>query len=462
MAGFRLPGRSAGKRKDVDMTQGNILQHIIAFAFPLMLGNLFQQLYNMVDTWVLGNYASNAAYAAVGMITPVCNMLIGFFLGLSAGAGVVISQYYGAKQYDKVEETVHTAVLMTLGLGVLFTVIGVVMTPYVLRLMNMTPDMQREASTYLTIYFSGILGLMIYNIGSAILRAVGDSQRPFYFLVVCAILNTALDLLLVLVFGMGVAGVAIATILAQLISAILVIITLIRSDSCIKLRFRKLTIHWSLLKKIFSVGIPAALQMAITSFSNVFVQSYVIQFGESCTGGWTTYAKVDQLIVLPMQSIALASTTFVGQNLGKNQVERARRGVKVSVLTAIVSTCILMTPVLIFAPQISSIFNPEQSVIEYATLFLRCLTPFYLLFCINQILVGALRGAGDSRAPMIITLCSFVVFRQLYLFIMANYICNEIIPIAMAYPAGWLLCSIVILIYYLKVPFGKNRLVEDK
>ena len=216
------------------------------------------------------------------------------------------------------------------------------------------------------------------------------------------------------------------------------------------------------LKKIFNVGIPAALQMAITSFSNVFVQSYVIHFGESCTGGWTTYAKVDQLIVLPMQSISLAATTFVGQNLGKNQAERARKGITVSILTAIASTCILMTPVLIFAPQIAAIFNPEQSVIHYSTLFLRWLTPFYLLFCINQILIGALRGAGNSRAPMIISLCSFVAFRQLYLFIMANYIRNEIIPIAMAYPAGWLLCSIVILIYYKKVSLSKSRLIEDK
>lgn len=462
MSGFRLSLHRAKGRQDVDMTQGNILQHIISFALPLMLGNLFQQLYNMVDTWVLGNYASNAAYAAVGMITPVCNMLIGFFLGLSSGAGVVISQFYGAGQHDKVQNAVHTSLTMTLILGVLFTGLGIFMTPYVLEIMNMTEDMKGAASTYLSIYFSGILGLMVYNIGSAILRAVGDSKRPFYFLVVSAVLNTLLDLLFVLQFGMGVTGVALATILAQFISAILVMITLVRSNSCVKVHFRKLAIHWEILKKVFSVGIPAALQMTITSFSNVFVQSYVIHFGEACTGGWTTYAKVDQLIVLPMQSISLAATTFVGQNLGKNQPDRARRGIWTSILTAVVSTCVLMAPVLIFAPYIASVFNPLEDVVEYATLFLRWLTPFYLLFCINQILIGALRGAGNSRGPMIVTLCSFVGFRQLYLFVMANYICNEILPIAMAYPAGWLLCSIIMLIYYKNVSFDKHRLVDDK
>ena len=462
MSGIRLTLRSAKARQDVDMTQGNILRHIISFALPLMFGNLFQQLYNMVDTWVLGNFAPNAAYAAVGMITPVCNMLIGFFLGLSSGAGVVISQFYGAGQQDNVQKAVHTSLAMTLILGVLFTGLGVFMTPYVLELMDMTQDMKVAASTYLSIYFSGIMGLMVYNIGSAILRAVGDSKRPFYFLLVSAVLNTLLDLLFVMKFGMGVTGVALATILAQFVSAILVMVTLVRTNSCVKIHFRKLTIHWEILKKVFSVGIPAALQMAITSFSNVFVQSYVIHFGESCTGGWTTYSKVDQLIVLPMQSISLAATTFVGQNLGKNQLDRARRGIWVSVLTAVVSTCILMTPVLIFAPYIASIFNPLESVVEYATLFLRYLTPFYLLFCINQILIGALRGSGNSRGPMIVSLCSFVGFRQLYLFVMANYICNEILPIAMAYPAGWLLCSIIMLIYYKKVSFGKHRLVDDK
>ena len=225
------------RKRDVDMTQGSIARHIITFALPLLVGNIFQQLYNTVDTWVVGNFVNNEAYAAVGTVGPVVNMLIGLFIGLSAGAGVVISQFYGARREEEVQKTVHTAILMTLIMAVAFSVIGIAMTPAMLHLMKMPENVIPEATTYLTIYFSGIIGLMLYNIGSGILRAVGDSQRPFYFLVVCAVLNTVLDLLFVLQFNMGVAGVALATVLSQCTSAVLVIITLLKSNSSIRLQF---------------------------------------------------------------------------------------------------------------------------------------------------------------------------------------------------------------------------------
>ena len=449
-----------GKRRDVDMTEGNITRHIISFALPLLIGNVFQQLYNTVDTWVVGNYVSNEAYSAVGTVGPIINMLIGFFMGLSSGAGVGISQYYGAGKQEDVRRTVHTAITMTLIIGAVFTAVGLIMVPTMLSFINMPAEAIPEATAYLTIYFSGLLGLMLYNIGAGILRAVGDSQRPFYFLVVCAIMNTVLDLTFVLLCGMGVEGVALATILSQCVSAILVIITLLRTDSCIRLELRSLRIHWDMLKKIFTVGIPAALQMAITSFSNVFVQSYINHFGTDCMSGWTTYAKVDQLLFLPMQSISLASTTFVGQNLGKNQVERAKKGVRQSLLIAMASTFIMMIPVLIFAPQIVAFFNKKEEVVHYGSMLLLWLSPFYILCCFNQIYSGALRGAGNSKAPMVIMLASFVVFRQIYLFIMAR-VCNEIIPIAMSYPAGWLLCSALTAIYYHKAQLSRSRLVED-
>ena len=446
--------------KDVDMTQGSITKHLISFALPLLVGNIFQQLYNTVDTWVLGRYVSNEAYAAVGTVGPVVNMLIGFFMGLSTGAGVVISQYYGAKRYEDVSRTVHTAICMTLILGVIFTGVGLAMTPLMLHLMKTPENVLPQSTAYLSIYFSGILGLMLYNIGAGILRAVGDSKRPFYFLVFCAIMNTVLDLVFVLAFRMGVEGVALATILSQATSAVLVIITLLRTNECIKLEIKKIRPHWDMLKKIFRVGIPAALQMTITSFSNVFVQSYINFFGDNCMSGWTTYAKVDQLLFLPMQSIALASTTFVGQNLGCNQVERARKGVTRAMVLAISSTIILMIPVMVFAPQIVAFFNNKEEVVYYGSLLLRWISPFYVLCCFNQIYSGALRGAGNSKAPMIIMLASFVAFRQLYLFIMSR-VCNEVIPIAMSYPAGWLLSSSLTFIYFNKVQLGKTRLVED-
>ena len=447
--------------KDVDMTQGNISRHIILFALPLLAGNIFQQMYNMVDTWVVGKFVSNEAYAAVGTVGPVVNMLIGFFMGLSSGAGVVISQYYGAKRYEDVKRTVHTALTMTAIIGILFTVLGHILTPYMLQLMKTPENVLPESTAYLSIYFSGITGLMFYNIGAGILRAVGDSQRPFYFLVVCAVMNTVLDLVFVLAFDMGVKGVALATILAQATSAVLILITLLRTQECIHLDLSALGIHWDILKKIFRVGIPAALQMAITSFSNIFVQSYINFFGDNCMSGWTTYAKVDQLIFLPMQSIALASTTFVGQNLGCGQEERARKGVRQALVLALTATVVLMIPVMIFAEPIVAFFNSKPEVVSYGSMLLRWITPFYILCCFNQVYSGALRGAGNSKATMIITLTSFVAFRQVYLFCMSR-ICNEIIPIAMGYPAGWLLCTTLTTTYFRKAKLGKTRLVEDK
>ena len=447
------------KKRDVDMTQGSITKHIIMFALPLLAGNIFQQLYNTVDTWVVGNYVSNEAFSAVGTVGPIINMLIGFFMGLSSGAGVVISQYYGNQNYEKVQNTVHTAIVLTLVLGVLFTFAGIGLIPYMLDLMNMPAEVIPEATTYLTIYYSGLIGLMLYNIGSGILRAVGDSQRPFYFLVICAVLNTVLDLLFVLVFKMGVAGVALATILSQGISAILILITLMRTDSCIQLHLKKLRIHMDMLKKIVKVGIPAALQMCITSFSNIFVQSYVNYFGADCMSGWTAYSKIDQLALLPMQSIALASTTFVGQNLGSGQVARAKKGVRNSLMIAVTSTIIMMIPLITFASPLVAFFNSKPQVIEYGTLLLRWMTPFYVLCCFNQIYAGALRGSGNSKAPMFIMLFSFVFFRQCYLFVMSR-VWNEIIPIAMGYPAGWLLCSSLSAIYFHRVKLDKNVVVD--
>ena len=452
------------KKQDVDMTQGSIVGHIIRFSIPLLAGNLFQQLYNTVDTWVVGNYVSNEAFSAVGSVAPIVNMLIGAFTGLASGAGVVISQYYGAGRHDKVQESVHTAVTMTLILTVFFTAIGLFITPYMVGFTNLHENSVDDAITYLTIYFAGMVGLMVYNIGAGILRAIGDSKRPFYYLVVCAVLNTVLDLVFVLVFHMGVEGVALATILSQGVSAVLVMVALLRTDSCVKLQIRKLKIIGSILKKMLFVGIPAALQLAVTAFSNIFVQSYINFFDKDLLSadymaGWTAYLKIDQLLFLPMQSISLATTTFVGQNFGKNQIQRARKGVTQAVIVSMSATAIMMVPVIVFAPSIVGFLNSKPEVIANGTLFLRVLTPFYIICCFNQVYASALRGAGNSTACMFIMLGSFVLFRQVYLFCMAR-ICNEIIPIVMSYPAGWILCSVITIIYYRKVALGKTRLVE--
>ena len=448
-------------RYDVDMTQGSTTRHLVRFALPLLAGNLFQQLYNMVDTWVVGNFVSNEAFSAVGTVTPIINTLIGFFLGMSSGAGVVISQYYGAHRPEKVREAVHTAMLLTVIMGVVFTGVGIAMTPLMLELMKTPAEVAPDQTAYLTIYFAGIMGLLLYNMGSGILRAVGDSQRPFYFLLVSAGVNTALDLLFVLKFGMGVEGVAYATIIAQAVSAVLTIAVLIGYDGSAKLSLRDLRIHWRMLKKIVAVGIPAALQMAITAFSNVFVQGYINHFGADCMSGWTAYTKIDQLVILPVQSLSLASTTFVGQNLGVGNVERAKGGVRRALYLSFAVTAVLLVPVLTLAPDMTAFFNSKPEVVSYGALLLRLLSPFYFFFCINQIYSGALRGSGNSQVPMFIMLGSFVVFRQIYLYVMAHFISNEIVPIAMGYPAGWFVCSAVTLLYYAHCKFDSHRLVED-
>lgn len=452
--------RLGGGTRDVDMTVGSTVRHLILFSLPLLAGNVFQQLYNLVDTWTVGNFVSNEAFSAVGSVTPIVNMLIGAFIGLSSGAGVVISQFYGAHDDEKVHDAVHTAMLMTLILGVVLTVLGELFIPLSLRMMDTPPEVVPESTAYLRIYFGGLMGLLIYNMGSGILRAVGDSKRPFYFLVVCAVVNIFLDLLFVLQFHMGVDGVAWATIIAQAVSAVLVVIELMRYDASIKLKIGDLKINASMLGKIVKIGIPAALQMAITAFSNIFVMGYINFFGADCMSGWTAYNKIDMLMFLPMQSIALASTTFVGQNLGSGQAERAKRGSRIALFLAMGMTAILLVPVMLFAPQLTAFFNSKPEVVEYGTLLLRWLSPFYLLSCINQVYSGALRGAGDSTAPMIFMLCSFVLFRQCYLYVMAHYISNTVLPIAMSYPAGWLVCSLITLVYYRRASLTKHRVVS--
>ena len=453
-----LRGKTA--RKDVDMTTGDISRYLIMFALPLLFGNLFQQLYNMVDTWVVGNYVSNEAFSAVGTVGPIINMLVGFFMGLASGAGVIISQYYGARQYNRVHDVVHTSIVMTLVMVIFTSIMGIFLTPYLLRMMNTPPEVFPESMKYLRIIFSGIAGLMFYNMGSAILRAIGDSKRPFYFLMCAALLNIVLDLLFIIKFHMGVEGVAYATIISMITSAILTIIVLLRTDTCVKLTPKDLKIDKAILKKIIFLGIPAALQMAITSFSNIFVQGYINHFGADTMSGWTAYSKIDMLMFMPMQSLALAVTTFVGQNLGVGDVERAKKGVSISMRLAVTVTIISMIPVIIFAPNMVAFFNSKSEVIYYGTLFLRWITPFYLLSCANQIYSSALRGAGNTKAPMVIMLLSFVVFRQVYLFVMANFIANEILPIAMGYPAGWLLCSLLTYTYYKKSDLSRTSVMN--
>ena len=390
-------------------------------------------------------------------------MLIGFAGGFSTGAGVVISQYYGAGDKENVRKSVHTFILFMFILSIVLSLLGVALTPFLIKIIKAPPEVAKEEYIYLTIYFSGISGLLLYNMGSAIFRAVGNSRLPFIFLVVSACLNIIMDLVFVIVLNMGTSGVALATIISQAISALLVLGALKITKFQVSFRFRELKINWKILSRIIFIGLPSAIQMAVTSFSNVFVQSYINQFGADVMGGWTAYNKVDQVLFLPMQCMGLAAMTFVGQNYGAGNIKRAKRGADISLLSALTTTLILIVPVITLAPHVVAFFiNGEDEVIKYGTLFLRMLSPFYLLCCFNQVYSNALRGIGRSKEPMYVMLFSFVVARQIYLFVVSRFISNTIIPIAFGYPFGWLLCSTIITItYFISFRKEEKRLRED-
>lgn len=435
------------EKHDTDMTRGSIARLLVSFAVPLMVGNLFQQLYNTVDSLIVGNFVGKQALAAVGCTGPIINTLIGLFGGLAAGASVVISQYYGAKDEEKLGKAVHTTVMMTLVACLVLTAVGVWATPLMLRLMDTPADVINEAAVYLRIYFGGISGLLLYNIGSGILRAVGDSTRPLYFLIFSALMNTGLDLLFVAVLKLGIAGAAIATILSQFVSALLVMLLLLRSKEPYRLRPDQLRISPCMLRRICNIGIPSSLQMGVTAFSNVFVLGYINHFESSCMAGWTAYNKLDALAMLPMQSLSLALSTFVGQNLGAGDLKRAKAGPRYGMLMGGALMLIIIVPLMIFAPQLTALFNGEAEVVAFGTLFVRLCSPFYIAFAMNQVYSGALRGAGDTRPTMFIMLGSFVVFRQLYLFVASRLGAGPGL-IALAYPVGWMLCSALLLVYY--------------
>ena len=297
---------------------------------------------------------------------------------------------------------------------------------------------------------------MLYNMGAGILRAVGDSRRPLYFLIFSAVVNTAGDLMLVLVFHLGVAGVAYATILAQGLSALLVLYVLVRDDGIYRLNLRRLRIQGATLRKIISIGLPTALQSAITAFSNVFVQSYINVFGSSCAAGWSMYGKLDQFALLPLQSISMASATFVGQNLGALNIPRAKRGIRTALVTGMGCTAVLMIPLMLFAEPLLRLFNRQPEVLYYGRLFVLWISPFYLFACVNDILGGALRGAGESLAAMICMLMSFVVIRQIYLYVMSSLTSSAVLT-GLGYPLGWILCSVSLGLCYKLIPWEKKQ-----
>lgn len=450
----------ANKSTVRDMTIGSIAGQILAFSLPLMLGNIFQMLYNTVDVIVVGNFVGKEALAAVGSTTMIVNMAVFFFNGFSVGAGVVIARSFGARDLRRLHVAVETTMAMTLLFCVLFSAAGAFVTRPMLRLMSTPEDVFADAATYLTIYFAGIGGLLIYNMGSSILRAVGDTRRPLYFLIFTSVLNIILDLFFVVGLHAGIEGVAYATILSQAVSALLILVLLTRTQEIYRLVWRDLAIDMETLRYTFSVGLPAGIQSVITAFSNVFVQGYINSFGSSCMAGWSCYNKLDQFIMLPMQSMAMASTTFVSQNIGAGKTERAHRGTWTTIRMAFGVTGVIALVLFLFAEPAVGLFTSDESVIVYGALFMHTNTFFLLFNCVNHVLAGALRGMGDARGPMAIMLGSFVVLRQIYLFVLTRFIANTPRLVGFGYPVGWMACFVLEILYYTRTT-GKRKELPD-
>lgn len=432
-----------------DMTSGPILRQLILFALPLMLGNVFQMLYNTVDSIIVGNYVSKQALAAIGSTTMITNMMVFFFNGFSVGAGVVIGQYFGAHDHEKLHRAVQTTMAATFILSVAFSAAGLAAVEALLKMMSTPDDVFSDAAVYLRIYIGGISGLLIYNMGSGVLRAVGDSTRPLYFLILTSVMNIGLDLFFVLKLHMGIAGVAVATVISQAVSAALILLLLTRTQEVYRLCWKELRIDLGILRKIFAIGLPAGVQSVLTAFSNIFVQGYINVFGSDCMAGWGSYNKLDQFVMLPMQSMAMAAATFVSQNIGAGETRRAERGALGSLLLCGGVTGSVIALLMIFAPWAVRLFSPDKGVIGFGVLFMRTNAIFLLFNCVNHVLAAALRGRNDSRGPMVIMLACFVAVRQTYLYFITHCYANTPRIVGFGYPVGWMSCCLCMVSYYL-------------
>ncbi|MFV0479360.1 MAG: MATE family efflux transporter [Anaerorhabdus sp.] len=442
-------------RQESKLTTGVIWKSILMFTIPLLLGNLFQLLYNTVDSIVVGQYVGKTALAAVSASTPLINLIIGFFMGLATGAGVLVGRCFGAQKDKELSVTVHTFITIALVFGVIIMGIGYFLSGWFLELTQTPLDTLAQATEYLQIYFLGIIFVTIYNAGTGILQATGDSKRPLYFLVCASIINIVLDLVFVVQFNMGVAGVAWATLIAQGVSAILVIITLLTTKESYRLEIKKIGIDVPVLKEIVRIGIPSGLQNMIVSFSNVLVQAYINGFGSAAVAGFGSALKFDNFIALPINSFSLAITTYCSQNIGAGKMERVRKGVNSTLKMALISIVLLGVPIWIFADECVKIFASEAEVIQVGATAMRTMIPFYIGLIFHQVYSGALRANGITLVPMAVSIATLVVSRQLFLgFGMPIF--NTINLVAWGYSVTWTMAGVMTSLFYHKANWLKN------
>ena len=434
--------KNEGKTKGL-MTEGVIWKELLLFSIPLLLGNLFQQLYNAVDSIVVGNYIGPQALAAVGSSAPLINLLVSFFMGLSVGAGVIISRYFGARMHDSLQDAIHTSLAFTLLAGIVMTIVGVIASPLILELMGTPEDVMVNSVLYLRIYFLGVISVMMYNMGSGILRSVGDSKNPLYFLIVSSVLNIILDLLFVVVFKMGIAGVAWATLIAQTTSMLLTMLLLVKTKQEYKVTLRKIKIHKQTLMDIIRLGLPSGLQNAIVSFSNVIVQTNINAFGSLAMAGCGSYTKIDGFVILPAMSFAMALTTFTGQNMGAQKYDRVKKGGKMSCITTISISAIL----LIFGPQVLEIFSSDPVVIDYGLYMMHVLVPGYVFLALSHAFAGIVRGAGITTIPMIVMVTCWCGIRMAWI-LTSVPLFHDIGFVFAGWPVSWVISSLWLFIYY--------------
>lgn len=431
------------------LTQGPIWKKITLFALPLFLGNLFQQLYNVVDSLVVGNFVGGEALAAVSSSGSLIFLLVGLFGGIFVGAGVVISRYYGARDLEKMQIAIHTTVAFGLVASVVLTILGVVFSPLILRVMGTPESVLPNSVLYLRIYFAGVSSVIMYNTASGIFQAVGDSRHPLYYLIISSITNVVLDLLFVAVLKMGVAGAGFATIISQTVSAALGFYRLFHTKSEYQVHLKKIRFHGPMLKQILTMGIPSGLQNSIIAFANMVVQSNINSFGALAVAGCGAYSKIEGFGFLPITSFSLALTTFIGQNIGAKQYERAKRGAVFGILTSITLAELVGVLIFQFAPTLISAFNSNAKVIEFGSLQAHTVTLFYFLLAFSHCIAGILRGAGKSIIPMIVMMVCWCIIRVTYVTIMVNVI-PQIQVVFWAYPLTWSLSSIAFFIYFRK------------
>ncbi len=430
------------------ITEGVIWKQLLLFFFPILFGTFFQQLYNTVDAIIVGRFVGKEGLAAVGgSAAMIINLLVGFFIGLSSGATVIISQFYGARQQAKVSQAVHTAVAFSIAGGLVIMAVGLITAPAALRAMGTPEETMADSILYLRIYFLGLIGNLLYNMGAGILRAIGDSKRPLYFLIVGCMTNIVLDVVLVLFFHMGVAGAAWATILSQLAAAVLVIATLLKTDDMYRLNWREVRIHPDMLLRIIQIGLPAGLQSVMYSASNIIIQSSVNALGTNVVAAWTAYGKIDVIYWTIINAFGISITTFVGQNFGAGKLDRVYKGICVCLGISAGATIFLSLLLYQFGQYIYLLFTTDAEVIAKGVEILHFLVPTLITYVCIEILSGALRGIGDCWIPMIMTALGVCLLRVVWI-VVAVPLYPDIKTICFSYPLTWTVTSILFLVYF--------------